>query len=144
VSNSAFQNLAVATVASVYILIVLGGLVTSTGSGMACPDWPLCHGQVIPQMTPAVLVEFTHRLWTILVTILVIATAIFAWRRYRWPHIVTAFSTLTMFLLFAQVILGMVTVQSGTEPTIVTAHLALATLVFGSALVTAARSFVKA
>jgi heme A synthase len=129
-----FQIQSLVTVAVVYFVIVLGGLVSSTGSGLACPDWPLCRGQVIPQLTPSVLIEYTHRLWTIVVTIFVVATMLFALKKYRWPHIITSFSTLTFLLLLGQVILGMVTVRSGTEPIVVTAHLALATLVFASAL----------
>lgn len=85
-------------------------------------------------LTPAVLIEFTHRVWAAVVTVFVLVTMLLAWRKYRWPHKVTAFATLTFVLLITEVILGMVTVQSGTDPIVVTAHLALATLVFASAL----------
>lgn len=129
-----FQAQAIATAASIYVLIVLGGIVTSTGSGLACPDWPLCHGQIIPPLNFNILVEFVHRLWTVVVTVLVTATAILAWKKYRWRHRITGFASLTLFLLLSQVLLGMLTVRSGTEPLIVTAHLALATLVFASSL----------
>lgn len=129
-----FQLQSLATAVTVYILIVLGGVVSSTGSGLACPDWPLCYGQIVPELTQPVLIEFTHRIWAMVVTVFVVATTIFAWKRYRWPHAVTAFATLTLILLLGQILLGMVTVRSGTEPFVVTAHLALAILVFGSAL----------
>jgi cytochrome c oxidase assembly protein subunit 15 len=137
-----FQIQSLVTAGSVYVLIVLGGLVSSTGSGLACRDWPLCNGQVIPALTPSVLIEFTHRVWTTVVTVFVFATMIFAWRKYGWPHKITAFATLTFVLVLNQVILGMVTVQSGTEPIVVTAHLALATLVFASALTASVVSLV--
>ena len=41
---NAFQILTVLSSIGVYFLIVLGGITTQTGSGMACPDWPLCFG----------------------------------------------------------------------------------------------------
>ncbi len=136
VKLTAFSYLSLATATAVYVLIVLGGVVSSTGSGLACPDWPLCQGQVIPALTPSVLIELAHRVWTIVVTILVVSTMLFAWSKYRWPSRVTVFSTLTFILLFGQIILGMITVNTRTLPIAVTSHLALATLVFASALTT--------
>ena len=135
-----FQWLSLTTAASVYVLIVLGGIVTSTGSELACPDWPLCNGQIIPTFTTPVVIEYTHRLWTLVVTALVVSTAVVAWRKFRWSSRITKFATLTLVLLWGQVILGMLTVESGALPAVVTSHLALATLVFASALLTSAVS----
>jgi heme A synthase len=131
-----FQWFSLATAAPVYILIVLGGLVSSTGSGLACPDWPLCRAQILPTFTPAIAIEFTHRIWTLVVTVLVVATTVLAWRKFHWPNRVAQLSTLMFTLLLGQIILGMVTVDTRTLPAAVTSHLAVATLVFGSALAT--------
>jgi cytochrome c oxidase assembly protein subunit 15 len=131
-----FRGLSLATAISVYMLIVIGGVVSSTGSGLACPDWPLCRGQVIPALTLSVLIEFTHRVWTIVVTVLVVSTMLFAWSRYHWGSRLTKLSTLTFLLLLCQIILGMITVSTRTLPIAVTSHLAVATLVFASALST--------
>jgi cytochrome c oxidase assembly protein subunit 15 len=136
-----FQLLSLGTVAAVYILIVLGGVVTSTGSGLACPDWPTCQGALIPPLTQSVLIEYTHRLWTVVVTALIVATMLAAWVKFRKPNRVTKFSTLTFILLIAQILLGMVTVLAGTPPADITAHLAVATLLFASAQATAMVSF---
>lgn len=137
-----FQAMSVATALSVYVLIVLGGLVTSTASGLACPDWPLCNGQILPSFTFNVLIEFTHRLWTIEVTIAVIATMLMAWKFYERSKI-TLFATLTFILLLGQITLGMLTVKTRTLPVVVTAHLGLATLVFAFTLITCIFSFVN-
>jgi len=143
VKNRTFQGVSVATALSIYVLIVLGGLVASTDSGLACPDWPLCNGQVLPSLTINVLIEFTHRVWTIEATIAVIATMLMAWKFYKRMSRITLFATLTFILLLAQITLGMLTVQTRTLPVVVTAHLGMATLVFASALITSIFSFIN-
>src|SRR5438128_2060604 len=56
------HRLAAATAAATFVLLFVGGLVTSTGSGLAVPDWPLSFGQVFPPMVGGVLFEHGHRL----------------------------------------------------------------------------------
>src|SRR5262245_3887574 len=62
-------------------LIVLGGVVRATGSGLACPDWPLCHGRLVPPLQVQVLLEWTHRLVALLVSTAVLALT--AWTVVR-------------------------------------------------------------
>jgi heme A synthase len=98
---------------------------------------------VIPSFTPSVVIEYTHRVWTIVVTILVIATTAFALKKYSSSNRIARLSILTFILLLGQIVLGMVTVDTRTLPAIVTSHLALATLVFGSALTTSVASLIS-
>ncbi len=133
----AFRGLAVAAAVSVYALIVIGGFVSSTGSGLACPDWPLCNGQIIPEMSGPVLIEYTHRVWSMVTFLLVVATAVSAWRNVGISSRITMLAIAGLASILVQVFLGMFTVLSLTHPFLVTAHLALGTLVFGLSLITA-------
>src|ERR671914_2196988 len=65
-------------------LIVLGGIVRITGSGMGCgDDWPRCNGEWFPPLDLPTLIESSHRWAAAVVSVLVLAVAAVAWRRHR-------------------------------------------------------------
>ncbi len=140
--TAGLRILAYGSVLSTYLLIVIGGYVVFSGSGVACgssgPDsWPLCNGQVIPTLSGPVLVEWTHRLFTLVVGLFVLGTAIVAWTQYREERRILQFSTASFLVLFGQILLGMVTVKTDLEPLVVTAHLAVASALFAVVILNA-------
>ena len=134
---NAFQILTVLSSIGVYFLIVLGGITTQTGSGMACPDWPLCFGELLPNLTTTVLIEMSHRYMAMIVGLLITSTFILAVRNYRNSKILLFSSAMSFLLVGIQGYIGMLTVTSILDPAIVTLHLALSTALFGFSLITA-------
>jgi heme A synthase len=132
-----FDSLAIATILLTYGLIVLGGAVRATDSGTACPDWPLCHGQVLPRWDGHVLVEYSHRLVASIVGVLIFVTAIWAWRRNRDDSLVTGTAVVAVTLLVAQVLVGAATVDTETNATVVALHLSIALTLLASLIVLA-------
>ena len=133
-----FERLAIATVIGVFALIVMGGVVRVSGSGLGCPDWPLCQGRAVPPLERAALIEYSHRLLVSIVSLLVLATAVLAWRRYRGDPWVVAPATIALALLLVQAGLGAVAVLGDLDPAVVTAHLGLALALLAGTLATAA------
>ena len=78
--NRWLHRFAVFTACSTFFLIIAGGLVTSTGSGLAVPDWPLSYGQLMPPMVGGIFYEHGHRMVATFVGLLTTILAIWLWR----------------------------------------------------------------
>src|SRR5437660_2113081 len=98
-----------ALAAATFVLIFVGGLVTSTGSALAVPDWPLAFGRLVPPFIGGVRFEWGHRLVAGAVSVLTLILAIWTWFREprRWVRI-TALAALALILV--QAVLGGLTV----------------------------------
>src|SRR3990170_1584085 len=83
-----FRYLVLAAALATYLLIVIGGIVRVTGSGLGCPDWPTCYGSWIPPLRADALIEYSHRLVAALTTPLILAAAYVAWRRLRGQRLI--------------------------------------------------------
>jgi heme A synthase len=132
-----------------YALIVFGGIVRITGSGMGCgDDWPLCHGRLIPPLDLPTLIEYGHRLAALLVSVLVLAVALYAIRHRRSAGFaqrqLVALAVAALVMLVVQVMVGAVTVWLELPTATVVLHLGLAAALLATLIVAGLRARVAA
>src|ERR1700757_783186 len=92
-------------VIEVFLLIAVGGSVRLMNAGLACPDWPLCFGDYVPDYHPQVYFEFIHRVMAGMVTIGVLVLHFFLFRSQA-PRALKVVGSLSWVLITAQVIFG--------------------------------------
>ncbi len=126
-----YQKLSAFTVAATFTLIVIGGIVRVTGSGLGCPDWPTCHGQIVPPLERTALIEYTHRLVGAIVSPLILATTIGAWLWRRSDRAIRLPATALPILLAVQIALGAIVVWLELNSLAVLVHLGFAILILG-------------
>ena len=125
------QRVALATALLTLILIAVGAYVRATGSGLGCPDWPTCHGGALPPANRHSIIEYLHRFVASSVGLLVIATAVLAWKHYRQVNFIVWTSIVAVPLVGFQGVLGAITVYRELPPEIVATHLVAAMVVLG-------------
>lgn len=115
------------------LLMAIGSATRVMNAGLACPDWPLCYGQLVPkdQMNLQVFLEWFHRLDAALIGLSAIALmGLTWWYRQQLPKWLPAMATGAFALIVFQGILGGLTVTELLRFDIVTAHLGTALLFF--------------
>lgn len=124
-----------------YLQIALGGLVRVSGSGLGCPDWPLCHGRPYPPANLHAIIEYSHRTVGTITGLLIIATVAGAWIVYRSRRPIVAWlATASLVAVAAEGALGGVVVAHELAPWLVAVHLGLAMIILGSLIATAVMS----
>jgi heme o synthase len=139
---SSLRYLALAAAISIFLLIVLGGVVRITRSGGACPDWPTCFGLWTPPIGESATLDYLHRVATILVAPLVIGLAILAALRSRHISWIRLPALAALALLCGQIVLGGLVATHSIGVTWLSAvHLGLSLLIQALVLVTAVVAF---
>ena len=120
------------------LLMAVGSATRVMNAGLACPDWPLCYGQLVPtrQMNLQVFLEWFHRLDAALIGLSAIAlSGLSWWYRRELPKWLPWAATFALFLIVFQGVLGGLTVTQLLRFDIVTAHLGTALLFFSTLVV---------
>lgn len=128
-----FRLLTAATAVATFALIVIGGIVRVSDSGLGCgpagsgtEGWPLCDGSVVPMVGGSTLVEFTHRVVAGVVAVLIVLLAWQAWRTLRDRPWLVRGSISALALVFVQAGLGGLTVEHNLHSVLVAIHLGVA------------------
>lgn len=125
------------TVAAVltFLLIILGGIVRVSDSGLGCGPsgsgthgWPLCDGRVVPLLDSSTLIEYSHRLLAGLVAIAAVLLLVYVWRRMRDNRRALVLAAIAVASVLVQAVLGGLTVEGDLGEALVAAHLGLAML----------------
>src|SRR5262245_57688991 len=137
-SVTAFRRLAFTTALFAYLQIALGGVVRVTGSGLGCPDWPLCHGRPFPPADLHSIIEYSHRAVGSITGVLLILTVVAAWLVFwRRRPVVAWVATASLVAIGAEGVVGGVVVFNELSSWLVVVHLALAMVILGCVRATA-------
>jgi heme A synthase len=107
-----------------FALVVLGGFVHATGASLACPDWPTCHGSLVPPMVGGVRFEHSHRILAGIVVVVTLLLVVLA--RRQGVRRLERVAFVALGLVVVQALLGAATVLLRLPAAVSIAHLAVA------------------
>ncbi len=130
-----FRQLAIATCIGMLLVLLAGALVTNTGSGEGCgTDWPLCNGKFIPAKTLESAIEYSHRLVTGIVGLLVLFTFIVTYRKYCNDAEPLWYAGGTLFFTVVQALMGAAAVKWPTSEQVMALHFGISLFAFACTL----------
>jgi heme a synthase len=133
-SSTTLQRLGIATLVANIVIVVTGGAVRLTGSGLGCPAWPRCTEEsFVPHGALGVhgVIEFGNRVFTLALVAIAVATWVAAMRSTPPRPSVRGLATVLALGVPAQALLGGVTVLTDLNPWIVSGHLLLSMAMIG-------------
>jgi len=134
-----FKYLALASLVILYSLMFIGGYLQASGQGLTCPQWPLCPSGLLP--SPEFLTEWIHRLVAATTGVLIVATAIGAWKTKGSHKKLKTTATLAGIFAVSQIGLGAVVIDTRLHAVIVAIHNGVGILLFAMTLLTALFAF---
>jgi heme a synthase len=140
VTPTQYAVAAYCAMAAFTLIALSGAAVRLTGSGLGCPRWPRCYGKVYPPLDTHALIEFSNRMVTIPVTIAAFVAFVLAFRRRPYRRDLMRLSALLPLGVFAQAVLGGLTVRGELDYGWVMGHFALSMLVLAAAVALAWRA----
>lgn len=128
--------LAVTTTLVTFFVNLMGFVDTETGSALGCgANWPLCNGQLIPDSwNKQTIIEYAHRAIVGLLSLLLLALAVFMWRKYGNRREVRILVWISIGFVTAQAVLGAMAVFFTNPPTILALHFGFSLLAFAGVL----------
>jgi heme A synthase len=151
VPSKGFRTIAYAAAGLTFLLIIVGGVVRISDSGLGCGakgsgthGWPLCGGRVVPLVNANMIVEYTHRIVAAAVTCLIATLVVLAWRRYRSDRQLFRACLFALGLVVFQAALGGLTVEKGLKEELVATHLGIAMIQIGLLLYIARLGAIRA
>ena len=135
-----FALVALAALVALTAIVVTGAAVRLSGSGLGCPDWPRCYGRVYPPLQTHALIEFSNRIVSGAVGVVVVLAAAAAWKRRPFRRDLAWLALLLPLGVVAQAVLGGYTVENKLAPGFVMAHFGLSMLILIAAAALAWRA----
>ncbi|WP_291723642.1 COX15/CtaA family protein [Bernardetia sp.] len=160
-----YRKFGITTIIAVYLLILVGGIVRSTGSGMGCPDWPKCFGQYVPPTDISELpedyktiyaiqgreiadfnavhtwIEYINRLLGALIGLFILITAVLSISFWKKDKLITVLSWLALVFVLVQAWLGAKVVSTDLHEGMITIHMVMALVIVGLLIYTIVRSY---
>ncbi|WP_438446472.1 COX15/CtaA family protein [Gorillibacterium sp. sgz5001074] len=135
--NKQMKRLALWTCILMFLVLVMGALVTKTESGRGCgDDWPLCNGKFVPAYTIESLIEYSHRFVTGITGILVLASFLAAWR-YSRRRDVRFYASGALIFTVIQALMGAFAVMWPQSPPVLALHFGFSLIAFACTLLLA-------
>ncbi|WP_425414503.1 COX15/CtaA family protein [Paenibacillus pinihumi] len=130
-----YRLLALVSTIGMLLVLLNGALVTNTGSGRGCgDDWPLCHGKFIPAYTLESFIEYSHRLVTGIVGLVVVLVFIYTLVKFRSQKEALVYSGSALFFTVLQALLGAAAVMWPQSPPVMALHFGFSLMAFASTL----------